>query len=380
MAEPKLLINSVSLIRLRIINGLSTSYQIPDPLPWRRIVSPLAAAEDALARLDERLAKSQIRDGFAARVHFNDACAALWLEGELLHLEDLVLHDAGRDIRAPTHELTRAFRILQARRRIATSKPDWPLSPEGVASLLGRPNHTNDDPPADGFDIDRAADHLDPLLAEAFSAIDAATARADRALTHALNHRPRDPLVYDLGWDTDARLQHWREIVTETHTYPPLIAAAIALDAWITIEPSQHQPWLGSLLTASLLRQRRKTSQLCAINVGLRLVPREHRNSSDQTTRLIVTLEAIAAMAHAGLKDHDRWLTARTMMTRKLASRRSTSRLPALIEYVMSNPLVSAGMIAAELGVTQRAAQSLVAELGLREITGRGRYRAWGIL
>jgi hypothetical protein len=30
--------------------------------------------------------------------------------------------------------------------------------------------------------------------------------------------------------------------------------------------------------------------------------------------------------------------------------------------------------------VTTRGALNLVAELGLREITGRGRYRAWGIL
>jgi hypothetical protein len=37
-------------------------------------------------------------------------------------------------------------------------------------------------------------------------------------------------------------------------------------------------------------------------------------------------------------------------------------------------------MIAAALGVTPRAAQDMVAELGLREMTGRGRYRAWGIL
>jgi hypothetical protein len=37
-------------------------------------------------------------------------------------------------------------------------------------------------------------------------------------------------------------------------------------------------------------------------------------------------------------------------------------------------------MIARELGVTPRAAQDLVRELGLREATGRGRYRAWGII
>jgi len=78
------------------------------------------------------------------------------------------------------------------------------------------------------------------------------------------------------------------------------------------------------------------------------------------------------------LKQHDRWLLARTLLLRKLDGRRSTSRLPELIELVLSRPLISAGMIAKELGVTPRAAQNLVAELGLREATGRGRYRAWG--
>jgi hypothetical protein len=37
-------------------------------------------------------------------------------------------------------------------------------------------------------------------------------------------------------------------------------------------------------------------------------------------------------------------------------------------------------LIARELKVTPRAAQDLVAELELREMKGRRRYRAWGIL
>jgi hypothetical protein len=45
------------------------------------------------------------------RTHFVDACAGLWLQGELVHLEDLVLHDAERDLRAPTHALTRAHTV-----------------------------------------------------------------------------------------------------------------------------------------------------------------------------------------------------------------------------------------------------------------------------
>ncbi len=92
---------------------------IAERLPWPRMAAPLATAEDALARLDERLRTSPIREGFIARTHFLDACASLWLEGELVHLEDLVLHDADKDVRSPTHALTRAHAVLRARRRIA---------------------------------------------------------------------------------------------------------------------------------------------------------------------------------------------------------------------------------------------------------------------
>ncbi|PPQ33446.1 hypothetical protein CCR94_01780 [Rhodoblastus sphagnicola] len=37
-------------------------------------------------------------------------------------------------------------------------------------------------------------------------------------------------------------------------------------------------------------------------------------------------------------------------------------------------------MLAQELKSSARAGQNLIAELGLRELTGRRRYRAWGIL
>lgn len=50
-------------------------------------------------------------------MHFADACASLWIDGELVHLQDLVLHDAHSDIRTPTHELTIARDVLRTRRR-----------------------------------------------------------------------------------------------------------------------------------------------------------------------------------------------------------------------------------------------------------------------
>ena len=57
---------------------------------------------------------------------------------ELVHLEDLVLHDARMDVRRPTHELTRAHTVLRTRRQIVSQKPDWPLSREGLLALTKR--------------------------------------------------------------------------------------------------------------------------------------------------------------------------------------------------------------------------------------------------
>ncbi|WP_272939366.1 helix-turn-helix domain-containing protein, partial [Agrobacterium pusense] len=77
---------------------------------------------------------------------------------------------------------------------------------------------------------------------------------------------------------------------------------------------------------------------------------------------------------------HDRLMLARTMMDRKLDGRRASSKLPELVELVMEKPLVSAGMVAKTLEVTPQAARRIVLELGLREMTGRGRFRAWGVI
>ena len=67
-------------------------------------------------------------------------------------------------------------------------------------------------------------------------------------------------------------------------------------------------------------------------------------------------------------------------MERRLRNRRKSSSLPSLIDLVLARPVVSAGLIAAELKISQRAALDLIAELNIREVTGRGRYRAWGFV
>ena len=103
-------------------------------LPLETLIGPVARTTEVLARLDERLARSPVRDGFVERQNFADAAAALWLEGELVHLEDLVLHDAHMDVRTPTHELTRAHAVLRARRQIFRQRAGLGARPRGPAA------------------------------------------------------------------------------------------------------------------------------------------------------------------------------------------------------------------------------------------------------
>jgi hypothetical protein len=373
-------------------------------LPIQSLLKPISAAGTALVRLDERISRSEVGSGWIERSHFADACASLWIDGELVHLEDLVLHDASHDIRTPTHELTIARDVLRTRRRIAAQPPGWALSPDGLRSLRRHnvvagqawPAASLDDSateskdaavPVEAAEAGEGEDSDDASVLDAeLAAIDAVLARSEAVLKEAVaptsRLRARDPLVYDLDWDEDARLEEWRTVLRQAENLPPVLQSIIALDAWNTLEVLEHAPWLGRHLAASILRQAGVTTgaHLAAINLGLKTIPVDRRRHRSREVRLLAIAEGLIAAAEIGLKEHDRLALARKMMERKLQGRRTSSKLPELVELVMTTPLVHAGMVTKTLGVTPQAARRIVGELGLREMTGRGRFRAWGVL
>jgi hypothetical protein len=364
------------------------------------LMKPAFDAGIALTRLDERVSRSPVGAGFLERQNFADACASLWIDGELVHLEDLVLHDATRDIRTPTHELTIARDVLRTRRRIAGQSPDWAFSADGIRSLRktseigagGADEATTTEVirPAIAIDAEgegEDGDDVENLPGVDYAAIDAVLARSEAAIASAT--RPgrggaaeKDPLVYDLDWDEDSRLDEWRGVLRQANDLPAVLLAIIALDAWNELSVLQHAPWLGRLFAASILRHAGITTgaHLAAINLGLKTIPVDRRRHHDRETRLLAIAHGLLATAEIGMKEHDRLALARQMMERKLSGRRTSSKLPELIELVMARPLVSAGMVAKTLEVTPQAARRIVMELGLREMTGRGRFRAWGVM
>lgn len=357
------------------------------------LLRSLTRAGDALARVDERVARSPIGEGFLERQDFNDAVSSLWVDGELVHIEDLVLHDARMDIRAPTNEIVNAHRILRSRRLIALQPDGWALTDQGIATLRGKPPletpisnaepANTGAPPSIADDVEDEAE--EDALAHELAEMDALLARSSAALENTFSARPEPGTVTSPSFDRepqeeeDERLSLWRRLI-ETHAdLPPLLQAAVLLDAWNALEVLGRSPWLGRQLVAALLRSNEMT-HLPALNTGLRQIARERRRSRHQSERVIAILDGIREAAQLGLKEHDRLLNGKSRMERRLVGRRSNSRLPDLIELVLSKPVVSTSMIVKALGTTPQGAVGLANELELREMTGRGRFRAWGIL
>jgi hypothetical protein len=359
-------------------------------LPLETLLAPLARAEDKLARLDEAIRLDAVGEGFIARAHFREAAAALRVAGTLVDLEDLVLHDAAMDVRAPTHELTVAHAILRARRRIAESEPEWALSPAGLAALGGIARDDLGDfdiaagsetaDLADAYDEEMdGRDHRDEV--DDFADIDAILSRSRQILDGLQAGDGLAVTSRDAVSDERTRLAEWQSVERRVADLPPTLAASLLFDAWEQLRLMPHAPWLGGLVAGAYLRLRGKAlSHLPALYVGLRQVPPEKRRHRNRTVRLLGLLQAIEAAADLGSKEIARLTQSRAQFDRRLQGRRSSSSLPAVADLVLSRPIVSAAMIARAANVTPRAALALVADLGVREVTGRGRYRAWGIL
>ncbi len=225
-------------------------------------------------------------------------------------------------------------------------------------------------------EIDTDYSEIDALIARTQATLDQIGGAGQSCLPESKS------LFRDLDWDEEDRLREWQMVLAETADLPPVLQAAVVLDAWDRIQVLRNMPWLGRLLAAAVLHKENVTSgsHLVAISVGLKSISIDRRRSSDRDVRLMSIVHAFKVAGEVGLKEHDRLALATQMLQRKLMGKRTSSKLPELVHLVTARPLVSAAMIADILKVTPRAALRIVEELGLRELTGRGRFRAWGLL
>lgn len=303
-----------------------------------QLALPLETAAAAVVRLDEQVGRlGRVGEGYRARSDFQDACAQRALAGELVPIDDLVLVDAGSPIRLSTIELTRARIVLQARRSAAAHPPAWAWS--------------------------------DPALFD------------DRVANVA-----RDELLKALGdveWDEDERADRWREAIASLPPVPVMLRAAMAWDAWLQIEPIHGGAWRAALMAAAVMREGGLTlHHQFALGIGARKSRYRYDGRAPLEQRLVGFLDWVSLGATLGQEELKRLSLAHQVLGQVARSKHVDSRLPALIDMVLSRPLISAEIAQRELKLTSTGFRRLLKQLGtsVKELTGRRRYQAWGIL
>lgn len=369
----------------------SKSYELPE-IPWEKIAGRLEKVALETKSFDARLEASGLSAGWQSRCDMNEAVRALILDGHLVDIGDLVLHDAGMDVRSPTHEITRAASALRARRTAMARKAPWPISYDGLAALRGVGPVKVEEPktkgrkklnPEDDDAYPAFANDADPWKAH-FAEIDALLDRTDKVLAGEMPlPKSRSHLVYDPDVDEAENEDAWLDLVKRVSHWPSVAAAAVAWDAWLDLNLYTRQPWLGLTMAASILRARGVTNHLLPLAAGFKksnFRPQGREGILEKLQGFCQVLEESVEIAN---KDLERLILARDLMNRVADKCRSNSKLPELVGLFLSRPLVTVPLGAKLLKVTPKAVDLMLLQLGgalPRELTGRRRYRAWGIV
>ena len=188
---------------------------------------------------------------------------------------------------------------------------------------------------------------------------------------------------WDPDWDEAGRLAAWKDVLRATSRHPPLLAAAIAWDSWHEILPDQRGPWKAGLLAALVLKMRGKTRYcLLPIDTGQRYSPYRRKAGDRLEARLSGFLEWSVTAAERGQRDLDRLSVAEGLLRGALKGRRRNSKLPGLVDLLLTHPVVSVPMAAKALKCSNQAVEVMLKDLrGIaHEVTGRQRYRAWTVV
>lgn len=299
-------------------------------------------AQEAAARLDEKAKSVPWRKGWMSRVLFEEACACQLAEGDLIHLEDLVLLDGGVLDGMASIPLTSAMHVLGC----------WMNGLSGDARALlfaNRPGEVDRD---DGIPFDVTQNDDD----------------ADR------------PINGQSMIDQD-RLKAWQRVARQTEKLPAIVAAGIAWDAWLTLGPERHGNWRAPLLAALVMKSRGLTTTfLLPVDWGRRHATYRRKDGQDLQARLLGFMEWSRQGTVMAARELDKLALAEGVLRQRLKARRR-SRLPQLVDLFLSRPLVTVPMAAKHLKVSQHAVQKMIAKLGStpREVTGRQRFRVWRV-
>ena len=286
-----------------------------------------------------------------------EAVRALILDGHLVDIGDVVLHDAGMDVRSPTHELTRAATALRARRTVMARKAPWPLSIDGLAALRGIMPANGEgraqSSPSLGKTIGMTKMKTFPGVRHRCRSLEGAVCRYRRlARPHqqGAGRRNADPQALARIWSTILKSMRartrtcWLDVVKRTAHWPTVAAAAIAWNAWLDLNLYPRQPWLG-LIMAGMHPAGPRPDQPPAA-AGVRIpdleVPAAGQGKGRREGRgLLHNCRGGGRPRAKGSRASDPGARDDGRVTRTC---RSNSKLPELVNLFLSRPLVTVAL------------------------------------
>lgn len=294
------------------------------PLTHDGLIS-LLAAQDALARLEAvvAIASAPVRDGLLARLAYREAAGWLAYYGNWVHPFDLALRDAG---------LTGSYAAADLGTRLPSVLPVT-LRADGAGV------------PAEDRDVAAALRH----------------ARLWRQLADLRGWSPGD-LPDVSGLDGLPALLAAARVVCDATLQERLTAAAVRAAAWIWRERG-GTGWPGLVFWSAPVQRLHR----------LALMP--------QAGLLAGFLGAVAEAALLARREFSRLQAAEVQAS--VIATTARSRLPAVVAVALRRPVLTARMLADELGISHRAALDAVYKLVeagvLREATGRTAWRGFVI-
>ncbi|MCB4825345.1 helix-turn-helix domain-containing protein [Roseicella aerolata] len=347
---------------------------------WQALIGPLAAAEDALSRLDASVeaASEPVREGLVARLAFAEAAG--WLAAAAgrawIHPRDLALAEAG---------LLGGFAAAALAGRGTAALP----ATAGLFGGTGRANrllqaeadHLPDGTTLlQGLALARALRRLATLASwDPLASLEAAT-----TMLQALEGETATPLQL-----RPAPFATWRReilVAPRSGGEPTLLAAAGAAANWMAseiLDGCDPNPAQALLFAAAVVRRRKR---LRAIPLPFWAMPPGGRPAvlpfGDPAVWFAAFLGRVAAAATEGAAELRRLRDAEVTVARLTTSGRQ-DLLPFAAAAALRAPAVTARGLASQLGMTPQGALLLLKRLQaagiLREVTGRRSFRAYAI-
>ena len=376
------------------------------------LLCPLCDAADALARLDARAAAAPdtMRDGLVARLALAEAAGWLAHAHAWVHPLDLALRDAGLTGSTAVAAAGRGHRVLPQTFAGGHTDASGRTDADGRSDADGRTDwdHQTVDAVADG---DRAlADALALAqvlrrLAGARGKPPFATAADAEATLGGVGAGPLDAM----------RFVDWRETFAPAPVprrrfgsregqggpkRPALLRAAQAAAAWMEAGIADNPTPLQAVLAAIALLARGGPAGTVfvplwaaypAVGFGDRAaLPTLRSDAADRligrdqpVTWPLAFLHLVAESARMGLRTLDR-LEAVAEKGRGLAAAADKrSRLPDAVDALLHAPVLTPKALAGKLGIAPQTGTALLRELAakglVREVTGRGSFRAFAV-